>query len=105
MPDRDEDTNVITRPKPKQETALPKMWAILFVNDDYTPMEFVVYVLVEVLRVDLDSATRLMLKVHKDGAAKVGRFTRDVAETKVAQIGALAKLNEHPLNVQAVEAD
>lgn len=102
MPDYDDDLNVLTRTKPKIE--VPKMWGIVFHNDDFTPMEFVVMVLVTVLKIDLDEASRIMLTVHRQGAAKVGRYTRDVAETKCDEIAAMAKKAEVPLRVHAEEA-
>ena len=99
------DNDTLVRPKIKPAVKTPKMWAILFLNDDFTPMEFVVYVLVKVLRLDLEEATRLMITIHERGSGKAGLFTRDVAETKAMQINDLARQNEHPLTVTAVEAD
>ena len=90
-----ENTAVLTRPKPK--TSKPPMYKVILINDDYTPMEFVVYVLQRFFSMPSASAVQLMLKVHQSGSAVVGVFAREIAETKVKQVTDLARANEHPL--------
>jgi ATP-dependent Clp protease adaptor protein ClpS len=79
----------------------PPLWTVVFLNDDFTPMQFVVRVLMEVFRKSLDDAQRIMLQVHRDGAARVGAFTHEVAEQKVNETMRLALLAQHPLRVFA----
>ena len=86
---------VATRVRPK--TKKPEMYKVLLLNDDYTPMEFVVQVLQDVFRRDRDTATRIMLHVHQKGVGVCGVFTYEVAETKVARVVELARQNQHPL--------
>lgn len=88
-------TSVITRTKPK--TKKPNLYRVLLLNDDYTPMEFVVLVLKRFFRMDLDQATRVMLHVHQRGVGVCGIFPYEVAETKVNQVMDFAKQNQHPL--------
>ena len=90
-----EDTAVLTRPK--ATTARPPMYKVILVNDDYTPMEFVVYVLQRFFSMPSANAVQIMLKVHHSGSAVVGVFAREIAETKVKQVTDLARANEHPL--------
>ena len=82
-----------TRTKPKK----PSQFKVLLLNDDYTPMEFVVMVLKRFFSMDLDQATRVMLHVHQRGVGVCGVFTYEVAETKVNQVMDFAKQNQHPL--------
>ncbi len=84
----------------------PRMYRVVLLNDDYTPMEFVVWVLRSVFHKPHDEATRLMLEVHTRGKGVCGVFTYDVARTKACQVESLAKKHEHPLccDVEAVEA-
>ncbi len=91
----DPDTGVVTRTKPK--TAKPKQYKVLLLNDDYTPMEFVVHVLRSFFQMDTDEATRVMLHVHQKGFGVCGIFTYEVAETKVTQVMDFARKNDHPL--------
>ena len=83
----------------------PSLYKVMMINDDYTPMEFVVHVLQSFFSMDREKATRIMLQVHKDGKANCGIFTRDIAETKAAQVVEYAKQNEHPLQcvIEAVD--
>ncbi len=83
--------------KLKVKTKKPAMYKVLLLNDDFTPMEFVVYVLERVFRKTNAQATDIMLKVHQDGVGVAGIFTYEVAETKVDQVMSLARKNEHPL--------
>jgi ATP-dependent Clp protease adaptor protein ClpS len=82
-----------TRTKPKK----PSLYKVLLLNDDYTPMEFVVWVLERFFDMDRDQATRVMLHVHQHGVGVCGVFTYEVAETKVAQVIDAARRNQHPL--------
>lgn len=82
-----------TRTKPKK----PSQYKVLLLNDDYTPMEFVVLVLQRFFSMDLDQATRVMLHVHQKGVGVCGIFTYEVAETKVNQVMDFARENQHPL--------
>lgn len=75
----------------------PPLFKVLLLNDDYTPMEFVVVVLQTFFTMTLEQATQVMLHVHTRGVGVCGVFTRDVAETKVAQVIDFAHLNQHPL--------
>ncbi len=86
---------VLERSKPKLKK--PPMYKVVMLNDDYTPMEFVVEILCQYFRHDPESATRIMLQVHKEGSAVCGVFTRDIAETKAAQVNQYSQDNEHPL--------
>ncbi len=76
---------------------LPSMYRVVMLNDDYTPMEFVVYVLKRYFRKDETQATRIMLRVHHEGRALVGVYARSVAESRTAQVNAFARQNGHPL--------
>ena len=82
-----------TRAKPKK----PSQYKVLMLNDDYTPMEFVVIVLKRFFRMDIDEATRVMLQVHQRGVGVCGIFPYEVAETKVNQVMDFARQNQHPL--------
>lgn len=82
-----------TRAKPKK----PSQYKVLLLNDDYTPMEFVVIVLKRFFRMDMDEATTVMLHVHQKGVGVCGIFPYEVAETKVNQVMDFARQNQHPL--------
>jgi ATP-dependent Clp protease adaptor protein ClpS len=84
------------RPKVKR----PSLYKVIMLNDDYTPMEFVVHVLETFFSMDREKATRVMLQVHMDGKAVCGIYTRDIAETKAAQVVDYAQQNEHPLTCE-----
>lgn len=88
-------TSVITRTKPKVKK--PSLYRVLLLNDDYTPMEFVIHVLERFFQKDRESATRIMLHVHNHGVGECGVFTYEVAETKVTQVMDFARQNQHPL--------
>jgi len=75
----------------------PSLYKVVMLNDDYTPMEFVVLVLQMFFNMDREKATRTMLTVHTAGKAVCGVFTKDIAETKAAQVNQFARENEHPL--------
>ena len=81
----------------KPELARPPLYSVLLLNDDYTPMDFVVDVLVRFFAMDLERATQVMLHVHTRGRGVCGLYTREVAESKVAQVNEYSRLNQHPL--------
>ena len=89
------DTGVVTRARPK--TKKPSMYKVLMLNDDYTPMEFVIYVLERFFSKQGEDATRIMLHVHQRGVGICGVYSYEVAETKVTQVMDFARQNEHPL--------
>ncbi|MCZ6658045.1 MAG: ATP-dependent Clp protease adapter ClpS [Gammaproteobacteria bacterium] len=91
---------VTAEAKPKLKR--PAMYKVILLNDDYTPMEFVVHILELFFTMDREKATQIMLTVHTQGAAVVGIFPRDIAETKSEQVNLYAQENEHPL-VSTVE--
>ena len=88
-------TGTVVKAKPK--TKKPSMYKVLMLNDDYTPMEFVVMCLKRFFRMDLEQATRVMLHVHQKGVGVCGVFPYEVAETKVNQVMDFARQNQHPL--------
>ena len=79
------------------KTKKPPMFDVILLNDDFTPMDFVVYVLKEIFNHNEDKANEIMLKVHNEGEASGGVFTKDLAETKSFEVNNLAKINDHPL--------
>ena len=85
----------------------PPLYKVIMLNDDYTPMEFVVESLEKFFSMDREKATRVMLIVHTEGKATCGVYSRDVAETKAAQVNQYARDNEHPLlcEIEATEGD
>jgi ATP-dependent Clp protease adaptor protein ClpS len=101
--DSDNETGVVTRTRPR--TKKPSLWRVLMLNDDYTPMEFVVYVLQHYFNKDQDAATQIMLHVHQKGVGVCGVFPYEVAETKVTQVINLARENQHPLQCTLEKAE
>lgn len=91
----DGDVGIVTKTKPK--TKKPSLYKVLLLNDDYTPMEFVVHVLQRFFNKDINEATEIMLHVHQNGVGICGVFTFEVAETKVTQVIDLARQHQHPL--------
>ena len=89
------DADVITRTKTKVKK--PSLYRVLILNDDYTPMQFVVHVLERFFQKNQEEATQIMLHVHNTGAGQCGVFTYEVAETKVTQVMDFARKNQHPL--------
>ena len=75
----------------------PRMYKVVLLNDDFTPMDFVIAVLQRFFSLDTEQATRIMLKVHNDGRGVCGVFPRDIAATKVEQVSAFARQHQHPL--------
>jgi len=88
-------TSVITKTKPR--TKRPSLYRVLILNDDYTPMEFVVHVLEKFFQKDVEAATKIMLHVHHHGIGECGVFTYEIAETKVTQVMDFARKHQHPL--------
>lgn len=97
MSDEQTGTAILTRPKLQP----PPMYTVVFLNDDYTPMDFVVHVLMQYFNLAQEAAVIVMLKVHREGKANVGRYTCDVANHKVDLVMGLAKQHQHPLTVFA----
>ena len=81
----------------RSKLAPPPLYKVLLLNDDFTPMEFVVIVLQKFFSMNREQATQIMLKVHMEGRGVCGVFPRDVAATKVEQVAAFARDNQHPL--------
>ena len=93
---RDDDRELVVdedRPRLKR----PPLFRVILLNDDYTPMEFVVRILQKVFGLDRTTATRIMLEVHTKGKGVCGVYTYEIAETKVAQVTGLAQQHQHPL--------
>lgn len=84
-------------PETSVKTARPPLYKVILLNDDYTPMDFVVIVLKNFFHKVHEEAIKIMLDVHTRGSGQCGVFTRDVAETKITQVIAAARKNEHPL--------
>ena len=95
-PARDDGGSVVLERR-TQKTQPPQMYQVVMLNDDYTPMEFVIVVLQEFFSKDREQATQIMLKVHMEGRGVCGVFPRDVAATKVGQVSSFARENQHPL--------
>lgn len=100
--DDDGDAGVVL--KTRSKTKKPSMYKVLMLNDDYTPMEFVIYILERIFNKSHDEAMQIMLHVHQKGVGLCGVFTYEVAETKAGQVMDIARKNEHPLQC-AVEKD
>jgi ATP-dependent Clp protease adaptor protein ClpS len=88
-------TAVVTKTKPRVKR--PNMYRVLLLNDDYTPMEFVVHVLIRFFNKNQEDATRIMLHVHQNGVGECGVYTYEIAETKVTQVMDFARKHQHPL--------
>ena len=93
--DDDGDSSVVVQTRPK--TKRPPLYKVLLLNDDYTPMEFVVHVLESFFSMDRQKATKVMLEIHTKGKGVCGIFPYDLAETKASQVVEYARRNEHPL--------
>ncbi len=97
LPGRDEGEGTVVAEKQEQRVEPPKLYQVVMLNDDYTPMEFVVLVLQEQFLHDIDTATQIMLKIHHEGRGICGVYSKDVAATKVELVQAAAKRAGHPL--------
>ncbi len=97
--DNDDDGNsgIDTITKTKTKVKKPSLYRVLLLNDDFTPMEFVIDVLARYFQMDLDAATQVMLHVHQNGVGECGVYTYEVAETKVTQVMDYARKHQHPL--------
>ena len=95
--DRDNTPDIGVVTKARTRTRKPAMYKVLMLNDDYTPMEFVVHVIERFFNKSREESTRIMLHVHRRGVGVCGVFTYEVAETKVTQVMDLARQNQHPL--------
>ena len=104
-PDDASGGNSVVLERRTQKVKPPQMYQVVLLNDDYTPMEFVVLVIQEFFNKDRETATQIMLKIHLDGKGVCGVFSKDVAATKVDQVTEAARKNGHPLqcNSEPVE--
>ena len=91
----EQDIGVITKEKP--EVKKPNMYAVVLINDDYTPMEFVIYVLQTIFKKSYEEAKKIMLLVHNEGKGICGVYSLDIAETKANQVIEFSRVNQHPL--------
>ena len=96
VPRRDDQGAVVVERKTAR-TKPPRMFQVVLLNDDYTPMEFVVQVLEQFFALDRTAATRIMLEVHTKGKGVAGIYTHEIAETRVAQVNGYARQHQHPL--------
>ncbi|MBV8380046.1 MAG: ATP-dependent Clp protease adapter ClpS [Paucibacter sp.] len=96
-PGSEDGEGTTTLERVPQKTEPPRLYQVLLLNDDFTPMEFVVMVLQEYFRHDLDTATQIMLKIHHEGRGVCGVFSKDVAATKVELVLAASRRAGHPL--------
>jgi ATP-dependent Clp protease adaptor protein ClpS len=99
-----DDTGVATATRTEKKLKKPKLYKVLLHNDDYTTMEFVVYVLQAIFHHDETKAVQIMLHVHRMGIGVAGVYTREVAETRVSQVEELAREHEFPLRCSLEEA-
>jgi ATP-dependent Clp protease adaptor protein ClpS len=97
VPKPDDGQGAVVAERQTAKTQPPPMFQVVLLNDDYTPMEFVVMVLQEYFKRDLETATQIMLKVHKEGRGVCGVYTKDVAATKVELVLTAARRGGHPL--------
>ena len=95
--DIDQDPGVGVVQKTAPRTKRPSLYKVVLLNDDYTPQEFVVWLLQAIFKKDAEEAVRIMLHVHNNGVGICGVYTYEVAETKVAQVMELSRRNQHPL--------
>ena len=91
----EQDLGVITKEKP--EVKKPNMYAVVLINDDYTPMEFVIYILQTIFKKSYEEAKKIMLLVHNEGKGICGIYSLDIAETKANQVIEFSRVNQHPL--------
>ena len=91
----EQELGVITKEKP--EVKKPDMYAVVLINDDYTPMEFVIYVLQTIFKKNYEDAKKVMLLVHNEGKGICGIYPLDIAESKANQVIEFSRINQHPL--------
>lgn len=101
---RGDGTGTAVETRPKTQLKKPRMYKVLLHNDDYTTMEFVVFVLQGIFHHSESEAMQIMLHVHKHGVGVAGVFTHEIAETRIAQVEALARKHEYPLRCSMDEA-
>ncbi len=102
--ERHDDDQGLALETARPELKEPRLYNVILLNDDYTPMEFVVMVLETFFGKDRENATRIMLNVHTKGKGVCGRYTREIAETKTAQVNDFSRENNHPLLCTMEEA-
>ncbi|MCG6861116.1 MAG: ATP-dependent Clp protease adapter ClpS [Chromatiaceae bacterium] len=102
-PDEERESGLSVQ-ESKPQLKRPPMYKVLLLNDDFTPMEFVVVVLETFFRMDREKATQIMLHVHTRGVGICGVYTRDIAETKVSQVNEYSRSHQHPLMCTMEEA-
>ena len=95
--ERKDDDRGLAVEESKPEVKRPPMYKVLLLNDDFTPMEFVVHILEKFFSMERHKATQVMLAVHTEGQGVCGTFTRDIAESKVMQVNDYARKHQHPL--------
>jgi ATP-dependent Clp protease adaptor protein ClpS len=96
-PAREDGQGTVLAERQEQRVEPPKLFQVVMLNDDYTPMEFVVLMLQEYFLRDIETATQIMLKIHHEGRGVCGVYSKDIAATKVEQVQAAAKRAGHPL--------
>ena len=104
MAEHERDGGASTKTRTEQKTAKPRLYKVLLHNDDYTTMEFVVFVLMSVFHHEETTATQIMLHVHKKGVGVAGVYTKEIAETRIVRVHELAKEHEFPLRCSMEEA-
>jgi ATP-dependent Clp protease adaptor protein ClpS len=97
VPGREDVDGTVVAERQEQRVEPPKLYQVVMHNDDYTPMEFVVWALQEFFLHDVETATHIMLKIHHEGRGICGVYSRDIAATKVELVQAAAKRAQHPL--------
>lgn len=102
--DREGGTSTVTRTRTEKKVAKPPLYKVLLHNDDYTTMEFVVYVLMSVFHHGETEATQIMMHVHRKGVGVAGVYTKEIAETRISRVHELAKEHEFPLRCSMEEA-
>ena len=98
------DLGVVTKTRPKEKLKQPRLYRVLLHNDDYTTMEFVVWILQNVFHHDETTATRIMLHVHKNGVGVAGIYSHEIAEVRATRVETLAREHEYPLRC-SIEAE
>ncbi len=96
LPDQNQDDGLVVQ-EAKPKVKRPPLYSVVMLNDDFTPMEFVVHVLESFFSMDREKAVRVMLQVHTQGKGVCGIFSREIAETKVSQVNDYSRENNHPL--------
>ena len=94
---KEKTVRTIVKKKQKSKIKQPPLYKVMLLNDDFTPMEFVVYILINFFRMNTEDATHLMLQIHTRGKGVCGIYTKDIAETKVADVNRYSREHKHPL--------